>query len=162
MRWLLGLLLLLPVTLHGTGGTLEGAATKAFQTIQTLPGHDLWEYGGIIVIKNGKYYFSAVPATDKKGDAVLVDVLKLKGDSQLAGVYHTHPCLEDYWTGLYSFSDIIQQMYWKVPSFIYDACTKEIHEFDSSVDRVRDTGRNVQLDSGKVIHLPSGRIVGHL
>jgi hypothetical protein len=163
MKWLLWLLLLLPITLHGGGETLEGAAVKAFQLIQTLPGHAFWEYGGVIVIKDGRYYYSAFPTTNSKGDRVLVDVKMMAGGNKLVGIYHTHPCVEDYWTELYSPNDLIQQMFFKVPSFILDQCKMEVHEIDLAVDNAHDTGRDVHTADGKrLIHLPAGRIVGHL
>lgn len=163
MKWLLGLLLLLPITLHGDeGGKLEAAAIKAFQLIQTLPRHQIWEYGGVIVLDQGKYYYSAVPATSNKSDSVYIDVMNRAEGKKLVAVYHTHPCLPDYWTGLYSFNDLIQQAFFKVPSFMLDQCKMQIHEIDLAVDDPHATGRDVHVgNSEKTIHLPAGRIIGH-
>lgn len=164
MKWLLGLLFLFPITLYsGEEGGLEAAVIKAFQLIQTLPGHAIWEYGGVIVLEQGRYYYSAVPATNNKPDSVYMDVNNRAAGKHLVGVYHTHPCLPDYWTGLYSFNDLIQQAFFRVPSFILDQCKMEIHEIDLTIDDPHATGRDVHVgDSEKIIHLPAGRIVGHL
>lgn len=161
-RLLWTLLLLLPLVGHA--GDLEETAVRAFRDIQKRSHANTWEYGGAIIWRNGELYYSAFARTDRKGDSISVTgaINSLLASDILVALYHTHPCLKGYWTGLYSLNDIIVQVYWNVPAFMLDQCTMDVHEFQLGIDKVTDTGRIVTLPNGQKMHLPAGRIVGNL
>lgn len=165
MKWLLWVLLLL-APLIGHAGALEETVVNAFREIQHTSHHDIWEYGGIIVERNGQLMYPAIPHTDGKIDSLFFDmkVLLQPGDV-LRATYHTHPCSRDYWSGLFSVNDIMQSVAYRTPNFILDQCSGLVHEFWYGIDNVWDTGMTVidtRSKEHKLIHLPSGRIVGHL
>ena len=145
---------------------LQQAAVQAIKHIEEQPSGEIWEYGGIIVMHDGQYQYTT-PKTTEHIDAVTIDVpyLLLPGDT-LAGVYHSHPCYKGYLSGYYSYPDLFQAFFFKVPSFILDECTGDVHEFAPSVDDPHATGRVLSVESNTCkpinIHLPSGRIVGNI
>jgi hypothetical protein len=153
---------------HAGGASLESAAVSALRWAFYAPNGYRWEYGGILVRRNGEILYTAFPRTLKKVDAVPMDAdRQLNPGDTLIGLYHTHPCKsKEYFSQYYSPQDLVSVYFYHVPSFILDECTGEVHEFDPSVDRARDSGRVVtvmrQDGTRRVVHLPSGRIVGNI
>ena len=127
-----------------------------------------WEYGGILVTHGGELGYSAFPTTLKKLDAVEIDVDRLRapGDT-LVGLYHTHPCKsKEFFPQYYSPQDLVSAFFYKVPTFILDECTGQVHEFDPARDRARDSGAVVTIlrhdGTKRRVRLPAGRVVGDI
>jgi hypothetical protein len=163
MRWLLGGLLLL-APLIGHAGALEDAALEAFREIQHMAHHEIWEYGGIVIERNGHFMYPIVPRTDSLPDTVNISIPKLEPGDRLAATYHTHTCFpKQYWTYLYSINDLMQSAAYGVPNIMLDQCSGAVHEFWFGVDSVWASGQTVtNPKNNKKVHLPAGRIVGHL
>lgn len=150
------------------GPSLESAAINALRWAFYAPNGYRWEYGGILVLHQGEIMYNAFPRTLKKVDAVPMDAdRQLNPGDRLIGLYHTHPCKsKEYFSQYYSPQDLVSVYYYEVPSFILDECTGEVHEFDPTVDRPRESGRVVTVmrpdGTRRVVHLPAGRIVGNI
>ncbi len=164
----LGLTLALAPAARADGMSLESAATNALRWAFYAPNGYRWEYGGILVLHHGEIMYNTFPRTLKKVDAVPMDAdRQLNAGDKLIGLYHTHPCKsKEYFSEYYSPQDLVSVYFYKVPSFILDECTGEVHEFDPAVDHARDSGKVVTIvhrdGSRRVVHLPSGRIVGNI
>lgn len=147
---------------------LQPAAIHALRWAFYAPNGYRWEYGGILVLRNGEVMNNAFPRTLKKVDAVPMDAdQQLNSGDVLVGLYHTHPCKsKEYFSEFYSPQDLISVYFYHVPSFILDECTGDVHEFDPAVDHARDSGTVVtirRLDgTPRLVHLPAGRIVGNI
>jgi hypothetical protein len=148
--------------------SLESAAVNALRWAFYAPNGYRWEYGGILVLHDGEVMYNAFPRTLKKVDAVPMDAYKqLNAGDKLIGLYHTHPCKsKEYFSQYYSPQDLVSVYFYRVPSFILDECTGAVHEFDPAVDHARDSGTVVTImlqdRRRRVVHLPSGRIVGNI
>jgi hypothetical protein len=166
--FVLALTVTLPLRAVAAAPALEPAAVNALRWAFFAPNGYRWEYGGILVLHDGEVMYNAFPKTLKKVDAVPMDAYKqLNPGDKLVGLYHTHPCKSrEYFSQYYSPQDLISVYFYHVPSFILDECTGDVHEFDPTVDRARDSGKVVtvmRLDgSRRVVHLPSGRLVGNI
>jgi hypothetical protein len=162
-----GLSLALPSAL-AADNSLESAAVHSLRWAFYAPNGYRWEYSGILVMHDGVIMNNAFPRTLRKLDAVPMDVgQELNPGDTLVGLYHTHPCKsKEYFSQYYSPQDLISVYYYRVPSFILDECTGDVHEFDPSVDEPRRSGAVVtvtRLDgTPRRVHLPSGRIVGNI
>ena len=146
---------------------LETTAIHALKYINKIDDAKKWEYGGIIVLYKGQYQYSMFPVTNKNVAAVTVDVTRLLlPGATLKGLYHTHPCSNDYYSQYFSQQDLVSPYYFGVPTFILDECTGDVHEFDPKIDKVHDTGRDIRVITiegiSQWIHLPSGRIIGNI
>lgn len=164
----LGLTLARPLVAHAEEASLESAAINALRWAFYAPNGYRWEYGGILVLHQGEIMYNAFPRTLKKVDAVPMDAERqLNPGDTLIGLYHSHPCKsKEYFSEYYSPQDLVSVYFYKVPSFILDECTGDVHEFDPAVDRARDSGKVVTVvrrdGTRGVVHLPSGRIVGNI
>jgi hypothetical protein len=163
-----GLAVAVPRAALATEGSLESAAINALRWAFYAPNGYRWEYGGILVQHQGEIMYNAFPRTLKKVDAVPMDAdRQLNAGDTLMGLYHTHPCKsKEYFSEYYSPQDLVSVYFYKVPSFILDECTGEVHEFDPAVDHARDSGKVVTIvhrnGTRRVVHLPAGRIVGNI
>jgi len=123
------------------------------------------EHGGML-IKSGDDYRFVEPAQGDETGIRVVDFSQLKAGEQLIGTYHTHLCMAHYYHGLFSKQDVIAAYLTGVPEFMLDECTGEVHEFNSRVDHVWETGVPSHIfgkDCEKVdILLPVGRVVGNI
>ncbi len=158
----------LPLRAVAADSSLESAAVNAERWAFYAPNGYRWEYGGILVLRDGEVMYNAFPRTLKMVDAVPMDAYKqLQPGDKLIGLYHTHPCKsKEYFSQYYSPQDLISVYFYHVPSFILDECTGDVHEFDPAVDRARATGKVLTImrpnGTRRVVHLPSGRIVGNI
>jgi len=158
----------LPVDAAADGTTVESAAISALRWAFYAPNGYRWEYGGILVLHDGEIMYNAFPRTLRKVDAVPMDAYKqLNPGDKLIGLYHTHPCKsKEYFSEYYSPQDLVSVFFYHVPSFILDECTGAVHEFDPAIDHARDSGTVVTImqrnGARRVVHLPSGRIVGNI
>ncbi len=168
---ILALALSLSIPLHravAADASLESAAVNALRWAFYAPNGYRWEYGGILVSHEGEVMYNAFPKTLKKVDAVPMDAYKqLNPGDKLIGLYHTHPCKsKEYFSQYYSPQDLVSVYFYRVPSFILDECTGAVHEFDPAVDHAKGSGTVVTIMRGdgtrRVVHLPSGRIVGNI
>ncbi|GEM_PF-1254703 len=149
-------------------GAMQATAVRALRWAFYAPNGYRWEYSGILIIRDGQLGYSAFPRTLKKVDAVEMDPEKQRapGDT-LVALYHTHPCKpREYFPQYFSPQDLVSAFFWHVPTFILDECTGDVHEFDPTLDRARDTGVAVviRLKNGRSrrVRLPAGRIVGNI
>lgn len=147
---LLFLLLIFPILSQAAIPVVETAVVNSFKDYFTHDHHEGWEYGSIVVYKNGKYYHKDL-LTDKKENKVYLAVRKLQApDEQLVALYHVHPCNKKYWSERHSLPDVSISLYWGVPSFVLDSCTGNVHEYDEGIE-----GANVTQPI-------EGRIVGNI
>jgi hypothetical protein len=119
-------------------------------------------------MRDGAVMNNAFPRTLKRLDAVPMDAAQqLSPGDTLVGLYHTHPCKsKQFLSGYYSPQDLISVFFYRVPSFILDECTGDVHEFDPATDQVRASGRVITITqsngTSRLVHLPAGRIVGNI
>lgn len=147
---LLFLLLIFPIFSHAAIPAVQTAVVNSFKDYFFQEHHEGWEYGSIVVYKNGKYYHKNI-ITENKIDAVYIPVRYLKApDEQLVALYHVHPCNKKYWSDHLSLPDVSIGLYWGVPSFILDTCTGNVHEYDEDIE-----GPNITQPI-------EGRIVGNI
>jgi hypothetical protein len=146
---------------------LQLTAVRALRWAFYYPNGYRWEYSGILTTRDGVLNY-AFPRTLKKVDAVEMDADKLRspGDT-LVGLYHTHPCKSaDYFPQYFSPQDLVSAFFYRVPSFILDECTGDVHEFDPVHDRVQDTGALVTIlrkdGTPRRVCLAAGRVVGNI
>lgn len=146
---------------------LDASAVEDFRHIMLKPHAEDWEYSSILILQDNAYWYPLIPHTDKQKDAVYLfygpDTIPEGG--LLAAILHTHPCFNGYLTGFFSIPDVMAAYYYKVPSFVLDECTGDVHEFNWAVDRPHDTGKDVDIatkDGSRRVHLPAGRIVGNI
>ena len=148
--------------------TIQGTAVRALRWAFYAPNGYRWEYSGILIRRDGELGYTLSPRTLKKVDAVEMDPAKLRAPGDmLVALYHTHPCSpREYFPQYYSPQDLISAFFYRVPAFILDECTGDVHEFDPAVDQVSDTGVvvEIQTKSGRTRHvrLPAGRVVGNI
>ncbi len=147
---------------------IQATAVRALRWAFYAPNGYRWEYAGILVRHGGELGYSEFPRTLKKVDAVEMDPKRqlAPGDTLIA-LYHTHPCKpREYFPQFFSPQDLVSAFFWRVPTFILDECTGDVHEFDPAVDRVRDTGTVVMIRQKngrqRKVRLPAGRIVGNI
>jgi hypothetical protein len=146
---------------------LQLTAVRALRWAFYYPNGYRWEYSGILTTRDGVLGY-AFPRTLKKVDAVEMDADKQRtpGDT-LVGLYHTHPCKSaDYFPQYFSPQDLVSAFFYRVPSFILDECTGDVHEFDPVHDRVQDTGTLVTIlrkdGTPRRVCLAAGRVVGNI
>lgn len=149
--------------------SLDALATHALKEAFNAPNGDHWEYGGIIVSRDGYIMYPMEAITSKAIDYVLVDPSKLMqpGD-KIVGLYHTHPCAPDTHYPMYiSRQDLLLPYFYKAPVYVLDECSGLVHKFEFGVDHIYDKGGawvEEQLRNCKIrrVYLPSGRIVGNI
>jgi hypothetical protein len=176
MRALVALITALPITVlpikapaaDSADDALESAAVHALRWAFYAPNGYRWEYSGILVMRDGAVMNNAFPRTLKRLDAVPMDAAQqLSPGDTLVGLYHTHPCKsKQFLSGYYSPQDLISVFFYRVPSFILDECTGDVHEFDPVTDQVRASGRVITITqpngTSRLVHLPAGRVVGNI
>jgi hypothetical protein len=145
-KLVLSLILMYPIFSHTEELHLNVAAVKALKESFNAPNGDQWEYGGIIVFRNGTFYWTNPPITTKQIDSNEINPksLLLKGDI-LAAKYHTHPCLPNtHFPGYFSLTDLAYSQYFEVPEFILDECTGNVQEFNPLRDDPESIAVNVE------------------
>lgn len=147
---------------------LQDLATRALRQAHDEPNGTIYEHGGMLIENQGALrYMEPYPDNDQPdGVRTINKSLLLQGDT-LVGTYHTHPCLAGYYHQYFSVPDVIVAIFTRVPEFMLDECSGEVHEFFSATDSVHETGADVTVHhictgETKVVHLPAGRIVGNV
>jgi hypothetical protein len=134
--------------------TMDEAAVQVFTYIYA---HSHWyEYAGLLLRWPDGSYMASVPqtlehGTDSEEDAEPGDY---PGVTIVAG-YHTHPCIRDALTSVFSPEDIAGVRHFKLPEYMADFCTGDIH-FLAPGD---PTDKPVFGVEGEVA---TGKIIGHI
>jgi proteasome lid subunit RPN8/RPN11 len=69
--------------------SLDQAAVAALYSCEKMSWDSGWEFGGIVLTKDGKYYFT--PAQTSKLEAHFDLHVAYSTEYKLVGIYHTHP-----------------------------------------------------------------------
>lgn len=89
-----------------------------------------YEYGGAIFRTTNGRYRVAYPDTDYRGDGVGITYDNDYAGYELAGDYHSHPCLPySHWPNVFSDSDVNSSTRNGVPGFMADLCSGVVREF---------------------------------
>jgi hypothetical protein len=112
-----------------------------------------YECGGTILKDPaGKFVVSPV-GTDYQGDHVSFSTEAPTGWTTVA-TYHTHPCIPDHATNLFSPEDMMGIVVRKIPAaFMGDLCTGDVHKYS-----LGDPQNDTKYD---IVWLTPGKIVGH-
>ncbi len=147
---------------------LQTKAVEALKQAHDEPNGSVYEHGGMLVMNNGALrFFEPYPDNTQIDGVRAYDKTMLLAGDVMVGTYHTHPCMKDYYNAYFSIPDVIVAIFTKVPAFMLDECTGDVHEFFSETDSVHETGADVTIHHictgvTKVVHLPAGRIVGNI
>lgn len=141
--------------------TATEAAVWAFSTIYTHISQ-FYEYGGVIVQKPDGKYVAAVPSTEYAGDHVEIDADPLLYSGTIVATYHTHPCLpSSHVPGEFSPDDLKGSREERLPAYMADLCTGNVHLFNPATDPSPDPMAS-RLSAALGGKLPeAGHIVGH-
>jgi hypothetical protein len=114
-----------------------------------------YECSGFI-LKDPKGKFVLAPVrTDYESDRVLIIDSTGPADWTLAADLHSHPCLPDHATGLFSPPDMINSIVSRTVSFMVDLCTGDVHEFIPGTTRPDETRYGDMWLTG-------GTVIGHV
>jgi hypothetical protein len=146
---------------------LQDKGVAALRQAHDEPNGSSFEHGGMIVENQGTLRFiEPFPENDQPDRVQSYDKRALLFGDRMVATYHTHPCMRDYYHQYFSTPDVIVAMFSAVPMFMLDECTGDVHEFFALVDGVHETGDDVEVCGPhcekKIVHLPSGRIVGNI
>lgn len=156
---------------------LEDAAILALKEAKHSPTGTTLEHGGMIYghpSADGPVIKFIEPNSGGQFDGVqVVDKSLLKPGDVLLATYHVHLCMNDYYVDRFSSQDVVAAIFTRVPEFMLDECTGDVHEFDVSdqpfdgiVEQIRATGKESHLfgpHCEDVIKLlPTGKIVGNI
>jgi hypothetical protein len=112
-----------------------------------------YECDGLIVVKpNGKYALAPL-RTDFQSDHTRPDTRSVPLGWVIAADEHSHPCLPDYVTSVFSPTDMIGYLISDQIGFMVDLCTGDVHEFLPGKTKVNETqvAPGIWLSGGKVI-----------
>lgn len=146
---------------------IEHTAVNGLRVAKKESLADHREHGGMIFLLETEFgpivqYLEPRDGGDRTAVRV-IDKSKLPPGAVMVGTYHVHICMNGYYHEVFSKTDLIVAVISGVPEFMLDECTGLIHEFDTKLDRVRDTGidANIVGSHGESvhIHLPSGRVI---
>lgn len=145
-----------PPTIHVPAPT-DSATAAAVEIFTRLYGLTRsFEYGGVILKAEGGLYMASDPETQHNGIAVNFDE---DGDGypgyQVVADYHNHPCIYGAYTAKFSPTDIHNMRENKLPGYLLDMCTGDIHYWapGDALD---------PPEFGVDAVLASGKIVGHI
>ena|SRR5271165_634219 len=146
---------------------LQDKAIEALRQAHDEPNGSIYEHGGMIVENQGSLrWIEPHPENDSPDSVLSLDKHALIAGDRMVATYHTHPCMAGYYHAYFSIPDVIIAIFTAVPSFMLDECTGEVHEFFTLVDKVHETGDDVEVRGAhcekKYVHLPTGRIVGNV
>lgn len=146
--------------------SLEEVATYALKKSFNEPSGDHWEYGGIIVYRDGKLV-ALKPITLQSDSGTNIPIEQVGKYDVLMGMYHTHPCRSrTYFPKYFSQLDLRLPKHFKVPAFILDECTGDIHEFDPLKDDPNENGDLVMKEGpyglDYQVFLTYGRVIGNI
>lgn len=146
---------------------LQELAVKALRQAHDEPNGTIYEHGGMLIEHEGALRFmEPFPENDSPDSVHAYDKKQLLAGDHMVGTYHTHPCMIGYYHEYFSTPDVIVAMLTGVPTFLLDECTGDVLEFFTLVDRVHETGDDVEVHGPNCkkmyVHLPRGRIVGNI
>jgi hypothetical protein len=146
---------------------LQDKGVAALKAAHDEPDGSRYEHGGMIVANSGSLRFiEPHPENDQPDRVNSYDKKMLLADDRMVATYHTHPCMRDYYHQYFSTPDVIVAIFTAVPMFMLDECTGKVHEFFSAIDTIHGTGDDVEVCGKncvrKLVHLPTGRIVGSI
>lgn len=149
---------------------IENTAILALKEAKHSPTGMIREHGGMIFQRDSEFgplveYLEPIQGGKFDGVRVIDKDQLLKSDKLLA-TYHIHLCMAGYYHQVFSAQDVIVAILSGIPEFMLDTCSGEIHEFDSKIDKIHDTGIDGHLFGPNceelLRHLPSGRIIGNI
>ena len=146
---------------------LQAMAVAALRQAHDEPNGSSFEHGGMLVANQGTLrYIEPYPENDQPDHVQSYNERMLLAGDRMVGTYHTHPCMKDYYHQYFSTPDVIVSIFTAVPMFMLDECTGEVHEFFAIIDTVHGTGDDVEVRGPhcekKLVHLPTGRIIGSI
>jgi len=171
MRFFYALLLFTLIGLIGSAAfantTLQQKAIEALRVAHDEPNGSVYEHGGMLVENNGSLrYIEPHPDNDQPDGVIALERRALLTGDRVVGTYHTHPCMVGYYHAYFSVPDVVIAIFSAVPSFMLDECDGSVHEFFTLVDKVHETGDDVEVRGEhcekRYVHLPTGRIVGNI
>lgn len=114
----------------------------------------VYECAGLIArAANGKFVAGPVWSSNFSDHVVMHN--KVPYGWTLIATVHSHPCLQDHWTGLFSPEDMLGSLVSRTVGFMVDLCTGDVHEFLPGITRVDQT---LVGD----IYITAGNIIGHV
>jgi hypothetical protein len=145
---------------------LQEKAIEALKQAHDEPNGSIYEHGGMIVANQGTLrYIEPHPDNAQPDGVIAYDKSTLLAGDTMVATYHTHPCMVRYFHQYFSVPDVIIAIYTTAPAFMLDECTGDVHEFFTAIDKVHETGGDVDVQmncKSKTVHLPTGRIVGNI
>lgn len=115
-----------------------------------------YECAGTIALDSDGRYVSIPVYTNYQSDHVAIHSQVPVGFKMVAMI-HSHPCLPGYDTGFYSPQDLMASILSRMPSYMVDLCTGDVHQFLPGTDKPDD----VQPE-GEQIYMSAGTIVGNV
>jgi hypothetical protein len=121
-----------------------------------------YEYGGVIQkLPSGKFTASE-PTSDYHADNVDIDMdpFSYDGNWPIVADFHVHPCMKGYASGEFSPEDLHGMREIKIPGYILDECTGDVHIWDPLIDssqfasivlHMKGTPRGPQLSAGRIV-----------
>lgn len=108
----------------------------------------------IVVDPEGK--FAVGPAhTDYASDHVMVTKSGVPSDWPVAAAVHTHPCVPNHFTGLFSIEDVMGAISSRTVSFMVDMCRGDVHKFTPGLDKP-------DVVEAQGAWMTPGRVIGHV
>jgi hypothetical protein len=144
---------------------LQDLAVQALKAAHNSKTGATVEHGGML-IRNGESIRFVEPRQGQETTIRVIDRDVLNPGDYIAGTYHTHLCMSGYYHQVFSTQDVVMAIFSGLPEFMLDECTGEVHEFNTKIDKLRDTaivghlfGENCEkVDK----YLPAGIIVGNI
>lgn len=133
--------------------SLDAAALYAAGRLEKCSHY--YECSGLIVVDpKGKFTVGPV-RTDYQSDSVSVSGSGVPSDWVKAAAVHSHPCVPNHYTYLFSPQDVMGAIGERIINFMVDVCSGAVHKFDPAIDRPDVT----QVDG---IWMTGGRLVGYV
>ncbi len=134
--------------------TLREAAIYAAERLEKCSHY--YECSGFIDIDpQGKFAVGPV-RTDYASDNVrVIDSIGPSDWKSAAGI-HSHPCLPEHEPSFFSPEDMIGAITSRIPQYMVDLCTGDVHEFLPGITKPDETLTN------EGIYMTHGNIVGHV
>jgi hypothetical protein len=132
---------------------INTAATYAALRLEQCSIH--YECSSVIYIDPRGIFVVGPSRTDYQSDHVQIVASDGPSDWAIAANVHSHPCLPDYYTSVFSPQDMMGALLERTTSYMVDLCTGDVHEFIAGLTRT---------DTEKVgdVWMTGGLIVGHV
>lgn len=107
-----------------------------------------------VFVKDPKGKIAVGPAsTDYQSDATHIRFSSVPSDWERVGAIHSHPCVPHHHANIYSGPDIMGSLAFKIPFYMVDLCSGQVHEFIPGVD----PPNNIEVEGA---WMTAGRIIG--